>query len=741
VRNGLLLIGIALLAALALLWIAGGGAFGELDGANPAPTGAARAPAFVREIASDQASAVRAAGAPIEGQILFGDFHVHTTLSGDAFMMNLPLMGGAGAMTPADACDFARHCAALDFWSINDHANSLYPIDWQNTVDAIRECNARGGDPTNPDTVAFLGWEWTQAGLTPDGHYGHKNIVLAHTDDVRIPARPIGAKSGTLLLEGFSPLVRGAAALVEDRFDDLSRRIATSGDTPVCGDGHVNELGTDCQEVAPTPPELYRKLNEWGHDAIVIPHGTAWGIYTPPTSSWDKQLAGDMHDADRQTLLEVYSGHGESEVYRDFRGSRTSSTGHLLCPEESANYLPPCRQAGRIIRARCLAEGASEQECEGRAELARQNAIQAGKDYVVTIENSDASEWLDAGMCRDCDQPSFNYVPTGSAQYIAALGNFDGDPEAPRRFRMGFIASSDNHSARPGTGYKELIAMSDGGFDRPESASSFAAGLRAPPGEDAERPAHSKAITAGETSPLTALADVERAGSFQYTGGLVAVHASARDRGSIWSALERRETYGTSGPRILLWFDLLTDDGALPMGTEIETDANPTFRVRAVGSFEQQDGCPDASAEALGPDELERLCLGECYHPSDTRRPIERIDVIRVRPQVFEGEAISPLVDDPWRSLDCELDPSGCVATFTDDEFATSGRDAVYYARVFEPEKPTANGDPINCDRDAQGRCLEANPCTDEGNCLAPGRPRAWSSPIYVDHPDRQRSR
>ena len=133
----------------------------------------------------------------------------------------------------------------------------------------------------------------------------------------------------------------------------------------MCGDGHVNELGTDCQEVAPTPPELYRKLNEWGHDAIVIPHGTAWGIYTPPTSSWDKQLAGDMHDADRQTLLEVYSGHGESEVYRDFRGSRTSSTGHLLCPEESANYLPPCRQAGRIIRARCLAEGASEQECEG----------------------------------------------------------------------------------------------------------------------------------------------------------------------------------------------------------------------------------------------------------------------------------------------------------------------------------------------------------------------------------------
>ena len=35
-----------------------------------------------------------------------------------------------------------------------------------------------------------------------------------------------------------------------------------------------------------------------------------------------------------------------------------------------------------------------------------------------------------------------------------ALTNFD-DPKNPRRFRFGFMASSDNHSARPGTGYKE----------------------------------------------------------------------------------------------------------------------------------------------------------------------------------------------------------------------------------------------------------------------------------------------
>src|SRR5262249_58122044 len=100
-------------------------------------------------------------------QILLGAPHVHTPFSADAFIRSLPMLQGEGAHPPADACDFARFCSGLDFWSINDHAEAISPQHWQETKEAIRQCNAVAGDPQNPDLVAFLGWEWTQVGVTP----------------------------------------------------------------------------------------------------------------------------------------------------------------------------------------------------------------------------------------------------------------------------------------------------------------------------------------------------------------------------------------------------------------------------------------------------------------------------------------------------------------------------------------------------------------------------------------------
>ena len=139
-------------------------------------------------------------------QILFGDLHVHTTFSTDAFIASLPMVQGEGAHPPADACDFARFCSGLDFWAITDHAEGLTPQRWAETKDAIRHCNAVSGDPAAPDVVAFLGWEWTQVGRTPDDHYGHKNVIFLGLEDDQVPVRPIGAGGNIRRLLQAAPL-------------------------------------------------------------------------------------------------------------------------------------------------------------------------------------------------------------------------------------------------------------------------------------------------------------------------------------------------------------------------------------------------------------------------------------------------------------------------------------------------------------------------------------------------------
>lgn len=726
------------------LFALGRGFGGQHDSEILEPVHAPRPQELDASRAREQArTAAAAGGGASTKQILFGDLHAHTTISFDAFMLNLPLLGGRGAAPPADACDFARHCAALDFWSINDHAANITAADWENTTRAIRQCNDVAGDPADPDLVSYLGWEWTQAGLTPEQHYGHKNVVLRHTDDARIPTRPIAASAGGLASTPPPVLARGLAATFDPRFRDLAARWTALSGMDVCEDAPVRSLPSDCREIAATPADLFRKLDDWGNDAIVIPHGTTWGTYTPPRSSLDKQLVGEMHDPDRQTLIEIYSGHGDGEVARAWRAVDVDENGALVCPRPTPEYLPACWRAGEIIEARCLAEGAGEGEgvaeadCAERAAVARAHAAAAGVSPQATVPGVTGAELLDAGQCRDCDQPSFSYRPGGSVQYALALSEpgSDGPGAAagePRRFRFGFIASSDIHSARPGTGYKEVRELSESpARDRPDGEGIVAAFFT---GRSEEPMARSRSIEAArEILSGLQLYETERTRSFLYTGGLMAVHAGARDRDSIWEAMARREVYGTSGPRILLWFDLVDGENVWPMGSAVERDRAPTFRVRAVGSLEQIEGCPESAHAALGEERLASLCAGECYHPGDRRRPITRIDVVRIRPRVDASESIESLIDDPWRSFSCSGDPDGCEAVFVDTEFEALGRDAVYYARVFEQPTPAVNGRPLRCVFDEAGACTETRLCGDDGDCLDPYAQRAWSSPIFVD--------
>jgi hypothetical protein len=669
---------------------------------GPGAIAGARLPAAsIAERAAAQRRAAHAAGASAAKPILFGDLHVHTSLSPDAMLATLP---ARRAGTAADACDFARYCSALDFWAVSDHAEGLTPRMWRDTLASLRECQARAGE-ADPDLVTFAGWEWS-------GEGGHRNVLLR--DLGGSPVRPIAAAPPPRALSLLARLVQVGLHPFEPRLRDFARYLAEWERAPRCAEGAPVSEG--CMESAPDPAALEARLRERGHGALVVPHATAAGSDLNAAADPSAQLAG-------AALIELYSGHGSVEEYRPWRPVLVTPDGSLSCPAPSADYTPPCWRAGEIIRARCAARGGAGNECDSRAQQARRHFLDAPEPLAEQIVPfASEQEWLDAGQCRDCFLPARDYRPLGSAQHLLARG-----------LRFGFTGGSASHTARPGTGYKELARSTLADFQQDGAVRAAPAVDDSPPARTTP-PEELRAPLYGE-APREARDDERRAAAY-FTGGLVAVHADARSRAAIWDALARREVYATSGPRILLWFELLNGpEGAAPMGSALALGEVPRFRVRAVGSAVEQPGCPPAEGGGLDAARLAALCRGECHHPGGRRRPITRIEVVRIRPPLDPGEPVDEAIEDPWHTFGCPDGAEGCTVEFEDPEFLAAARGSVYYVRAIEEPSLAVNAKGLGCTRDEAGACtrVDTRPASAADDRLAPIEERAWSSPIFLD--------
>lgn len=344
---------------------------------------------------------------------------------------------------------------------------------------------------------------------------------------------------------------------------------------------------------------------------------------------------------------------------------------------------------------------------------------------VEIMQHKGTSEcYFEAGVTEDelCafeQQPTDNIASTGS-DILDSYRGYDSPPQADTGFvrevlldgmvladtlsanpyQFGFIASTDTHLGTPGA-VEEDRFLGHGGAGVP----------------------------AGESVPV-GLPD-----KLEYNpGGLAVVWAEENSRDALFEAMRHRETYATSGPRIVSRFfagwdypeDLCVAPDAIeqayrdgvPMGGELAArdDGAPRFMVYAKMDAGTADkpGLP-----------LQRLQVVKGWLDEEGRR---REKVLDVAGDPDNGAGVD--------TKSCEAYGGGAaqLCTVWKDEAFKPGERAYYYARAVQNPSCRwsqrvclANG--VDCDRpETIGSGLEA--C-----CAAEHRPiiqeRAWTSPIW----------
>jgi hypothetical protein len=216
-------------------------------------------------------------------------------------------------------------------------------------------------------------------------------------------------------------------------------------------------------------------------------------------------------------------------------------------------------------------------------------------------------------------------------------------------------------------------------------------------------------------------------------GGLAVVWAQENSRDALFSAMRRKETYGTSGPRIISRFfagwdypeDLCSSpyavaqayESGVPMGGELVGDqGKPRFLMMA----SQDAGTEDAPGTAL-----QRMQIIKGWIDANGQRQEQVIDVA--------GDAANGASVDP-RS--CEVSGDGFASlckVWVDEDFQPQ-QQAWYYSRVVE--NPTCRWSQRICNANGVN-CADPKTIGDglEGCCGAEHQPtvqeRAWSSPIW----------
>ncbi|MGB5696383.1 MAG: DUF3604 domain-containing protein [Polyangiales bacterium] len=309
-------------------------------------------------------------------------------------------------------------------------------------------------------------------------------------------------------------------------------------------------------------------------------------------------------------------------------------------------------------------------------------------------------------------------------------------------YQFGVVGSTDSHNANPG--------------DVGEDGYIGAAGvLDNSPGVQLGR-------WCDPSDPDCPERQFERTVAFSNNpGGLAAVWATQNTRDAIFEALRAKRTYATSGPRIEVRsygsFDAFPADFCEQLTAGATPVEDGTVSAVMMGSVLPPGG---AGAPSFA------VWAAQDAGGKNGGAPLERIQIIKGK-LTSSGEVqtsvitIAGATDGPAPNGDCTINtvarPETLCAVWTDPDFDPA-EDGYYYARVLE--QPTCRWNTIRCvDRGVDCSALDAADGTfsqESGNagyegCCdiagAPGsftgtnrfdviRERAWTSPIWYETPE-----
>jgi hypothetical protein len=622
--------------------------------ATPPPPDAVRYYSEQREPCADRDPLRRA---------YFGDLHVHTALSFDAWTYDV-------RTTPADAYRFAR-----------GETIHLPPLD-------------ADGKPTLPVTLArpldfaavtdhseFLGE--THLCMTP-GSPAYDSVTCVNYRpptssyiDFGIGTNPpiraeICGPDGKVCTDAAKPIWQGIQDAAEAAYD---RSAACGFTTFVAYEYSLSPLGTNLHRNvifrnatalpapislydAPRPIDLWNQLAEQckraetGCDVLVIPHnsnlsnGQMFAVEYPGAMSDEEQAAQARLRVEMEPLAEVYQHKGDSEC---INGLATA----LGAPDEVCDF-----------------------EKQQKAPLT---------DCGVDGKGTGAIAGLGCTSWRD-------YLRGALASGLQEEERIGVNP-----YKLGLIASTDTHNGIAGrTGEDDFqghLGMSDRTPEDQLGGKTFA------------------------VRPVLAS-----------PGGLAGVWAEENSRDAIFDALRRRETFGTSGPRIVL---------RLFAGWDLPDDLCKRADMVAEGyraGVPMGADLPPRGAAAGAP----RILVSAMRDPGAAGAPgtpLQRLQVVKLWVDAGGAphEAIFDVAGDPaGGAVDpatCETSGAGAdtlCAVWSDPAFDPAER-AAYYARALE--NPTCRWSTRVCNAlpADQQAALE---CEDLG-VPKTIQERAWSSPVW----------